>query len=145
MSCRSAGRGVVIVQGCEPATFSISPYASKPLCLDDLTSWTKVPFAFHFLYDKRREKSIVHCNALSPFWHQQNWGTGERSIQIKSKYKRGNEKEAIHVWKSICFVWVLKKKNIIYCLLKWCEQMRRRERENLKKGYSLIFFTIIGF
>ncbi|KAM7405182.1 hypothetical protein PAMP_012463 [Pampus punctatissimus] len=39
---QSGGRGAVIVQGCEPATFSISPCASKPFRLDDLTSWTKL-------------------------------------------------------------------------------------------------------
>lgn len=58
MSCRSGGKGAVIVQGCEPATFSISPHTSKPFRLDELTSWTKVPFAFHFLNDKRGEKVL---------------------------------------------------------------------------------------
>lgn len=68
--------------------FNFTPRASKPFRLADLTFRTKVPFAFHFLHDKRGEKSIVYCNAPSPFWHQQNWGAGKRSIQIKSKYKK---------------------------------------------------------
>lgn len=38
--------------------FNFTPRASKPFRLDDLTSWTKVPFAFHFLRDKGGERVL---------------------------------------------------------------------------------------
>lgn len=54
---------------------------------------------------REERKSIVYCNALSPFRHQQNWGAGERSIQIKSKYKKKAVKKRRYITmfgKSIC-------------------------------------------
>ncbi len=90
MSCRSRGRGAVIVQGCEPATFSISPRASKPFRLDDLTSWTKVPFAFHFLHDKRGEKVlyIVMLSHLSDISKIEVQAKDQYKLKVNTKKKR---------------------------------------------------------
>lgn len=61
--------------------FNFTPRASKPFRLDDLTSWTKVPFAFHFLRDKRGEKVLYivmlpHLSDISKI-----------EVQAKDRYK----------------------------------------------------------
>lgn len=87
MSCRSGDRRAVIVQGCEPATFSISPCASKPFRLDNLTSRTKVPFAFHFLHDKRGGKVlyIVMLPHLSDISKIEVWVKDQYKLKVNTK------------------------------------------------------------
>ena len=44
--------------------FQFHPALQKPFRLDDLTSRTKVPFAFHFLHDKRGRKKVLYIVML---------------------------------------------------------------------------------
>lgn len=60
-SCRGLG-GFSLSRDVNPQPFQFRPEIQSPFRLGGHTSWTKVPFAFHFPFDKRGE-NIVYCNA----------------------------------------------------------------------------------
>lgn len=97
--------------------FNFTPRASKPFRLDDLTSWTKVPFAFHFLRDKRGEKVLYivmlpHLSDISKIEVQAK-DRYKFKVNTKKKKKVSEEEELhYHVWKSICSL------SYVLCLLR---------------------------
>lgn len=115
--------------------FNFAPCFKAPSTQAAARPGKKLPFAFHFPPDKRGGENVVHCNALSPLWHESNWSWGERSIQIKSKYKNHNwEKDHYRVKKSIGGVWLLGRTLF--------EQGRTKLEQYLESKEDKTFYTV---
>lgn len=80
--------------------FQFHPALQKPFRLDDLTSRTKVPFAFHFLHDKRGRKKVLyivmlpHLSDISKIEVQ---GKDQYKLKVNTKKKKKAAEERSYI------------------------------------------------
>lgn len=106
-------RGLPLSRDVNLQPFQFHPGLSKPFRLDDLTSWTKVPFAFHFLRDKdgegeKKEKVlyIVMLPHLSDISKIEVRAKDRYKLKVNTKRRRGR-RDTLPCWGEIHFlVWL---------------------------------------